>query len=63
MNTVHTMYFLYVITSNFFLQDTIFLLQSRPITSFAAWTDFELEHEFDTAISSEKDITSKGNVG
>lgn len=43
--------------------DSIYLLQSRPITSFSAWTDFELEHEFDTAVSSSKDLVSKGNVG
>ena len=41
----------------------IFLLQSRPITSFLAWSDEDLEHEFDTATSTEKDIVTKGNVG
>ena len=46
-----------------FLQDVIYLLQSRPITSFQAWTDYELTHEFDSAMSSRYDITTKANVG
>ena len=47
----------------FQFQGTIFLLQSRPITSFQAWTDRDLLREFDVAITSEIDVSTKGNVG
>jgi phosphoenolpyruvate synthase/pyruvate phosphate dikinase len=41
----------------------LFLLQSRPITSLDTFTDWELQHEFDTAVDSERDISTKANVG
>ena len=41
----------------------IYLLQSRPITSFETWTDYELTHELDTATASKVDIYTRANVG
>ena len=43
--------------------DFIYLLQSRPVTSFSEWTDYDLQHEFDSAIESKLEISTKGNVG
>ena len=43
--------------------DTIYLLQARPITSLQSWTNNELLHEFDSAIVSNSDISTKANVG
>lgn len=45
------------------LQDKIYLLQSRPMTSTKSFTAWELLHEFDSAIMSEEDYFSFGNVG
>lgn len=45
------------------MRDQIYLLQSRPITSFSSWTDYDLQHEFDSAFSSSKDTNSKANLG
>ena len=39
------------------------ILQARPVTTFFNWTDWELEHEFDTAKPSTKDISTRGNLG
>ena len=39
------------------------ILQARPVTTFFSWTDWELEHEFDTAKPSKKDISTRGNLG
>ena len=47
----------------FSFQDQIFLLQSRPVTSFLSWTDDELYHEFDTGSHGQSEVLSKGNVG
>ena len=47
----------------YLFKDTIYLLQSRPITSLQAWTDRDLLREFDVGITSEIDVSTKGNVG
>ena len=39
------------------------ILQARPITTLFSWTDWELEHEFDTASASDHEINTRGNVG
>ena len=39
------------------------ILQARPVTTFFSWTDWELEHEFDTAMPSYKEINTRGNPG
>ena len=36
--------------------DQIFLLQSRPVTSFSTWTDYDLQHEFDSAFVSKLEV-------
>ena len=41
----------------------IYLLQSRPVTSFATWTDYDLQHEFDSPMQSQLEVNTKGNVG
>ncbi|XP_059608212.1 uncharacterized protein LOC132256049 [Phlebotomus argentipes] len=40
----------------------IYLLQSRPITSLDAFTDWELAHEYDYAVMSPEDARSTANV-
>ena len=39
------------------------LLQARPITTCFTWTDWELEHEFDSAVAADTEIYTRGNVG
>ena len=39
------------------------LLQARPITTLFTWTDWELEHEFDTGCSTDHEVNTRGNVG
>ena len=39
------------------------ILQARPITTLFNWTDWELEHEFDTGCASDHEINTRGNVG
>jgi len=42
----------------------IFMLQSRPITNLDnTCTDFEIMHEIDTGLPSEREYISKANVG
>lgn len=41
----------------------IFLLQSRPITALNNMTDFEIVHEYDSAVMSKQDLFSRANVG
>ena len=43
--------------------NTIFLLQSRAITALNNFTDFEITHEYDTAVMSVEDIRTKANIG
>lgn len=45
------------------IDEKIFLLQSRPITSLDNWTDFELTHELDSIAPVENDILTFANVG
>ena len=39
------------------------VLQARPITTCFTWTDWELEHEFDSAVAADTEIFTRGNVG
>ncbi len=39
------------------------VLQARPITTCFTWTDWELEHEFDSAVAADTEIYTRGNVG
>ncbi|XP_042911551.1 rifampicin phosphotransferase-like [Parasteatoda tepidariorum] len=45
------------------LNNKIYLLQSRPVTSGASLTEFELKHEFDCILRSERDYFTVANVG
>ncbi|GJQ79831.1 hypothetical protein Trydic_g23295 [Trypoxylus dichotomus] len=46
-----------------FWKENLYVLQSRPITALNSWTDWELEHEFDTPIYSEQSAYTRANVG
>ena len=39
------------------------ILQARPVTTFFRWTDWELQHEFDTGCASDYEVNTRGNVG
>ncbi|XP_054724292.1 prodigiosin synthesizing transferase PigC-like [Uloborus diversus] len=41
----------------------VYILQSRPVTSGALETDFEIKHEFDSPLRCELESFSKANVG
>ncbi|XP_023716266.1 prodigiosin synthesizing transferase PigC isoform X3 [Cryptotermes secundus] len=41
----------------------IYLLQSRPITSFDSWSKFELLHEFDDPIITDTEFLTTANTG
>lgn len=43
--------------------ESIHLLQSRPMTSLKAFSPWELLHEFDSAIMSCDDVSTFGNIG
>ncbi|XP_042904014.1 rifampicin phosphotransferase [Parasteatoda tepidariorum] len=45
------------------LNNKIYLLQSRPVTSGGSLTEFELKHEFDCILRSERDYFTVANVG
>ncbi|XP_065335145.1 rifampicin phosphotransferase-like isoform X2 [Cloeon dipterum] len=45
------------------VEEEIYLLQARPITTLDAWTDHELEHEFDMPVVMDNDILSIANTG
>lgn len=47
----------------FQIQGTLYLLQSRPMTSTRSYTSWEIMHEFDTGVMSDEDYFSFGNVG
>lgn len=38
-------------------------MQSRPVTTFNAWTDFELLHEFDVPTMTDREVFTLANVG
>lgn len=46
-----------------FFQDKIHLLQSRPMTSTKSFSSWEILHEFDSAVMSDEDLFTFGNVG
>lgn len=43
--------------------DKVYLLQSRPITSLNNFTDFEIEHELDSAVMGDCCVYTRANVG
>lgn len=43
--------------------DKIYLLQSRPITSLNNYSDYEIEHELDSAVMGDCCICTRANVG
>lgn len=45
-----------------FLQDKLYLLQSRPITTLYTWTNFELTHEMDFPLLTDQSIFTVANV-
>lgn len=45
------------------VNENIYLLQARPITTLYTWTDFELMHELDSGVPSDIDILTFANVG
>ncbi|XP_043593465.1 putative phosphoenolpyruvate synthase [Bombus pyrosoma] len=45
------------------VNENIYLLQARPITTLYTWTDFELMHELDSGVPSDIDIFTFANVG
>lgn len=49
-------------TKSVSFQNRIYLLQSRPITSLNQFSDWELIHEYDSAIMSEEDLCTTANV-
>ncbi|OAD52987.1 putative phosphoenolpyruvate synthase [Eufriesea mexicana] len=45
------------------MNETIYLLQARPITTLYTWSDFELTHELDSGVPSDIDMLTFANVG
>lgn len=46
------------------MQNDLFILQARPVTTLNSWNEFELLHEFDSALLSEEDtFLTKANIG
>lgn len=45
------------------MQDDLYLLQSRPITTLNAWSEYELVHEFDNPVLSNDELNVRANVG
>lgn len=45
------------------VNENIYLLQARPITTLYTWTDFELMHELDSCVPSDIDRLIFANVG
>ncbi|XP_054724719.1 putative phosphoenolpyruvate synthase [Uloborus diversus] len=43
--------------------DVLYILQSRPVTSGTAESDFEIKHEFDAPLRCVRDYTTLANVG
>ena len=43
--------------------DEVFILQSRPITTIHRLSDWELEHEYDSAQPTDEEICTKANLG
>ncbi|XP_076168383.1 rifampicin phosphotransferase-like isoform X2 [Ptiloglossa arizonensis] len=45
------------------IDEQIYLLQARPITTLYTWTEFEITHELGTGVPSDIDILTFANVG
>lgn len=45
------------------VNENIYLLQARPITTLYTWSDFELTHELDSGVPSDIDMLTFANVG
>lgn len=45
------------------VNENIYLLQARPITTLYTWTDFEISHELDSCVPSDIDMLTFANVG
>ena len=45
------------------IDEEIYLLQARPITTLYMWTEFELIHELGTGVSSDIDFNTFANIG
>lgn len=58
-----TIFICFAVIFQFVLQGDLYLLQSRPVTTLNVWTEYELLHEFDTAIFTEETMTIRANVG
>lgn len=41
----------------------VYILQCREMTSLDSWTDFEIMHQFDTAIRTRVEILTVANTG
>ncbi|KAJ8982197.1 hypothetical protein NQ317_013499 [Molorchus minor] len=46
-----------------FCKDRLYLLQSRPVTTLNSWSEFELTHELDYPIVTNKVVLTIGNLG
>lgn len=44
-------------------QKNIHIVQVRPVTSILNWTEYELTHEFDSAIHEGYDAVTYHNIG
>lgn len=45
------------------VDEQIYMLQARPITTINAWTDFEIMHELDSGVPSDVDLMTFANIG
>ncbi|XP_018056708.1 PREDICTED: uncharacterized protein LOC108692779 isoform X2 [Atta colombica] len=45
------------------VDEQIYMLQARPITSINAWTDFEIMHELDSGVPCDVDLMTFANIG
>ncbi|XP_018354545.1 PREDICTED: prodigiosin synthesizing transferase PigC-like isoform X2 [Trachymyrmex septentrionalis] len=45
------------------VDEQIYMLQARPITTINAWTDFEIMHELDSGVPCDVDLMTFANIG
>jgi len=45
------------------INEQIYMLQARPITTINAWTDFEIMHELDSGVPCDVDLMTFANIG
>lgn len=45
------------------VDEQIYMLQARPITTIDAWTDFEIMHELDSGVPCDVDLMTFANIG